>query len=110
MKKPISQLSRITNYVKANPYSKASDIQKGLNFKGNIYTLLGLLVDRGDIEKTDAKMYFTKFKVSPPSETKINPMIKMLQNEIDHIQNGTYLIQIIEGKTKTIHKVVIQTP
>ena len=30
--------------------------------------------------------------------------------EIDHIQNGTYLIQIIEGKTKTIHKVVIQTP
>lgn len=29
---------------------------------------------------------------------------------IDHIQNGTYLIQIVEGKTKTIHKVVIQTP
>jgi len=29
---------------------------------------------------------------------------------IDHIQNGTYLIQIVEGKTRTIHKVVIQTP
>jgi hypothetical protein len=29
---------------------------------------------------------------------------------IDHIQNGTYLIQVIDGKINALHKVVIQAP
>lgn len=97
MKKPISQLSRITNYVKANPFSKASDIQKGLNFKGNIYTLLGVLTDKNIIRKMPNKEYVLDLRSSPTSETKVNPMIKMLQDEIDHIQNGIDQLMITKN-------------
>lgn len=118
MKKPISQLSRITEYIKENPFSKASDIQKGLKFKSNIYTLLGLLVDRGVLRKTENKTYAINgdikiavdktdsldgeklsktITINAATQPISNPYANILKREIDHIQSGIDQLMITKN-------------
>ena len=90
MKKRGQNFEVISNYLVKHGPSTAADIQKATKVKGNIYTTLQTMVNRKIISRF-GKLYQATLGEAVKvyeREDKANPMIKMLQKEIDYIQDG----------------------
>lgn len=107
MRKPKVQTA-VLEYLKRMPFCSAVAIQRGINMrKGNIYSVLSRLVEKGDIVKRGkfyrlsesydkaTKVINTIKKVAPPPAS--NPLISVYSREIKFIEDGIDSLMITKN-------------
>lgn len=107
MRAPKNQTA-VLEYLKRMPFCSAVAIQRGIKMKkGNVYTLLNRLVEKGDIDKKGkyyslsesydraTKVINTIKKVVPPPAS--NPLISVYSREIKFIEDGIDSLMITKN-------------
>ena len=108
MRAPKNQTA-VLEYLKRMPFCSAVAIQRGIKMKkGNVYTLLNRLVEKGDIVKKGkfyslsesydkaTKVINTIKKVAPPPPAP-SPLIGVYSREIKFIEDGIDSLMITKN-------------
>ena len=99
-KSRISMYTKVVKYLDSKGPSTAAAIQKALNIKTNVYTMLQTMIKRGDITKAN-RLYMTSQEgevidriMNPNKYVDKNPYLETLINEREHIMQGIQQLQI----------------
>lgn len=98
----------VLEYLKRMPFCSAVAIQRGIKMKkGNVYTLLNRLVEKGDINKKgkyyslsesyDKATRIIKSINKPTPQPAPNPLIAVYSREIRYIESGIDSLMITKN-------------
>ena len=92
--------SKVIKYLQSGGPATAAEIKQALNIKGNIYTMLQSMINRGDVIKSN-RLYMTSQEgevidriMNPKKYVNNNPYLEALKSEHDHIMQGIHQLQV----------------